>query len=123
MLAQLLEKRGLRSRVASHAATARAAIGNLDVSGVVTVCISYVTATGNPSHLRYLIRRLHGYLPSDVPVVIGFWPEGEAVLHDERPRTAMDADFYTGSLQEAVEKYQAALCEANVGDQPPVMVA
>jgi predicted PurR-regulated permease PerM len=103
MLAQLLARRGLASRVLPHAATARAAIGTLDVSAVAMVCISYVVLTGNPSHLRYLIRRLRRRLPQDVPVLVGFWPEGEEVLHDERLRAAVGANYYTSSLRDAVE--------------------
>jgi predicted PurR-regulated permease PerM len=102
MLAQLLREQGLESRVVRHAAINRGAIGTLDVSGVVMVCVSYVTMTGNPSHLRYLMRRLHVRLPRDVPVLVGFWPEDEAILNDDRLRAAVGADYYTSSLHEAV---------------------
>jgi predicted PurR-regulated permease PerM len=123
MLAQLLEKHGLASRVVPHAATARAAIGTLDVSAVAIVCISYVVLTGNPSHLRYLMRRLRGRLPRDVPVLVGFWPEGEEILHDERLRVAVGANYYTSSLREAVEKCLKVVPRANVSEQPPPMTA
>ena len=46
MLAQLLENQGLASRVVPHAATTRAAIGTLDVSGVAMVCISCLELSG-----------------------------------------------------------------------------
>ena len=62
MLAQLLKNQGLASRVVPHAATARAAIGTLDVNGVAMVCISYLDLFGTPSHLRYLLRRLRQHL-------------------------------------------------------------
>jgi predicted PurR-regulated permease PerM len=123
MLAQLLKKQGLASRVVPHAATARAAIGALDVSAVAMVCISYVSMTSNPSHLRYLMRRLRVRLPRDVPVLIGFWPEDEAILHDERLRAAVGADYYTSSLHEAVEQCVKVLHGAGVGGPPPSLTA
>lgn len=123
MLAQLLEKQALASHVVPHAATARSAIGSLDVSAVAMVCVSYVATSGNPSHLRYLIRRLRVRLPRDVPVLVGFWPEEEEILHDERLRAALDANYYTSSLREAVEECLKVLHVANAGEQPPAMTA
>ena len=123
MLAQLLEKQGLASRVVLHAATARAAIGTLDVNAVAMVCLSYVAMSGNPSHLRYLMRRLRGRLPRHVPVLVGFWPEEEEILHDDRLRAAVGANYYTSSLREAVEQCDEILHGANAGEQSPLMTA
>jgi predicted PurR-regulated permease PerM len=123
MLAQLLRKQGLASRVVPHAATARATIGALDVSGVAMVCISYVAMTGSPSHLRYLMRRLRGRLQQDVPVLVGFWPEGEEILQDERLRSAVGATYYTSTLREAVDKTVQVLRDADVLERPRLMVA
>ncbi len=123
MLAQLLRKQGLTPRVVPHAATARTEVDRLDVSGVAMVCISTLELTGNPSHPRYLMRRLRGRLPRDVPVLIGFWPDGEAVSHDERLRAAVGANYYTSSLREAVETCLKVLHRTNVGDQPDMTAA
>jgi predicted PurR-regulated permease PerM len=126
MLAQLLAKRGLASRIVPHAGTARGTIGTLDVSAVVMVCISYVAMTGNPSHLRYLLRRLRGRLARDVPLLVGFWPEGEEILHDERLRAALGASYYAASLHEAVEQCVKVAREASADEQravTPVMAA
>jgi len=103
MLAQLLEKRGLGARVVPHAASDRTAIGALDVTGVAMVCISYLELSGSPSHLRYLLRRLRRRLPPGVPVLVGLWPDGGEIWNDERLRAAVEADYYAGSLHEAVE--------------------
>ena len=118
MLAQLLENQGLATRVVPHAATTRAAIGTLDVSGVAMVCISCLELSGTPSHLRYLLRRLRQRLPPDVPVLVGLWPDGEAILHDERLRAAVGADYYTSSLHEAVEACLEVAHKASVDAQP-----
>jgi predicted PurR-regulated permease PerM len=119
MLAQLLEKRGLESRVVPHAATTRAAIGKLEVGGVALACISYLELSGNPSHLRYLLRRLRRRLPPNVPVLVGLWPAGEPIHQDERLRTAVGADYYTSSLHEAVEACLEAAHKAPMDEQPP----
>jgi predicted PurR-regulated permease PerM len=103
MLAQLLDKQGLPTRVVPHTSTARAALGALDVAGVAMVCISYLELSGSPSHLRYLLRRLRRRLPPDALVLVGLWPAEEAILQDERLRAAVGADYYTSSLHEAVE--------------------
>ena len=57
MLAQLLRKHGLGARVVPHEAVSRSNILGLDVKGVAMVCISYLEISGNPAHLRYLLRR------------------------------------------------------------------
>jgi len=123
MLAQLLEKQGLASRVVPHAATTRATIGALDVNGVAMVCISCLELFGTPSHLRYLLRRLRQRLSADVPVLVGLWPAGEEILHDDRLRAAVGADYYTSSLQVAVETCQAVARKASVEAQAPSEVA
>ena len=103
MLAQLLRKQGISARVIPHAATLRATIGKLDMGGIAMVCISCLELAGGPSHLRYLLQRLRWRLPSDVPVLVGLWPDDDELLHDERLRAAVGADCYTSSLHEAVE--------------------
>ncbi len=53
MLAQLFSKHGVGARVVSYEEVSREEIGNLDVTGVVMVCVSYLDITGSPAHLRY----------------------------------------------------------------------
>ena len=98
MLAQLLGKHGLRARIVSHEAAARASIGSLDVTGVAMVCLCYLEISGSPSHLRYLLLRLRSRLPG-APILVGIWPrEGD----DARMRAAVGADFLASSLRDAV---------------------
>jgi hypothetical protein len=101
MLAQLLTKHGLGSRVEPHNAVSRSGIANLEVTGVAMVCISYLEITGTPSHLRYLLRRVRQKVPG-APILVGLWPAEEAVLRDDRLRAAVGADYYATSLREAV---------------------
>ena len=55
ILAQLLEKHGLRARVESTEATATGSIFQLNTSGVMMVCVSYLD-NSSPAHMRYTIR-------------------------------------------------------------------
>jgi predicted PurR-regulated permease PerM len=102
MLAQLLQKHGLGSRVAPHEAVSRAAIMSLDVTGVRMVCISYLEISGSPAHLRYLLRRLRQRLPNGTPILVGLWPADDAILSDEAMRKSLGADYAVSSLRAAV---------------------
>ena len=102
ILAQLLAKHGLHARVVSQEAVSRSAIASLDTAGVAIVCVSFLEGDGNPSALRYLMRRLGDRLPG-VPVVLGLWQAGPELVRDERLRAAVHATHYVTTLQEAVE--------------------
>ncbi len=73
----------------------------MDVTGIAMVCISYLGITGTPSHLRYLMQRLHRRLPG-VPILVGLWPSEDDVLGSDRVRAVIGADYYSTSLREAV---------------------
>ncbi len=115
MLAQLLSKHGLGARVLSHGAVSRSAIANLDLQGVAMVCISYLEISGNPAHLRYLIRRLRRRAP-EMPILVGLWPSEDKVLKDDALRGVIGANYYVSSLREGVK---ACLDAAHAkGDEP-----
>jgi len=57
MLAQLLDKHGLKARVVPHEDVARTRIAALDVAGVAMMCISFISVGGSTARLRYLLRR------------------------------------------------------------------
>ena len=120
MLAQLLGKHGVGARPVPHAAVARSQIGELDPATIAMVCICYVEISGSPSHLRYLLRRLRQQLPG-VPVLVGLWPAGEQVLHDERLRRAIGADLTASTLTDAVNMCLRESERAAAGG--PVMAA
>jgi len=101
MLAQLLNKHGLGSRLVEHEAVSRAAIYNLDMTGVQMICISYLEISGTPAHLRYLLRRLRKQAPK-APILVGLWPAEDAVLKSETMRATLGADYYVSSLRDAV---------------------
>ena len=101
MLAQLLRKHDLGARVAPHQMASRTGIESLDPTGIAMVCLSYLELSGNPTSLRYLLRRLRQRLPG-VPLLVGMWPGGEDFLNDEEMRQHVDADFYVSTLTDAV---------------------
>jgi len=101
MLAQLLNKHGLGSRLVPHEAVSRSAIYNLDASGVQMICISYLEISGTPAHLRYLLRRLRKKAPK-APILVGLWPAEDAVFKNEAMRSALGADYYVSSMRDAV---------------------
>ena len=107
MLAQLLAKHGMRARVVSQDAVSRAGISSLDVTDVAMVCVSYLEASGSPSMLRYMMRRLRTRLP-DAPILVGLWQADQVLLEDERLRAAIGADHYVTSLRDAVAACVAA---------------
>lgn len=101
MLAQLLNKHGLGSRLVRHDAVSRSAIYNLDMTGVQMICISYLEISGTPAHLRYLLRRLRKHAPK-APILVGLWPAEDAVLKSETMRATLGADYYVSSMRDGV---------------------
>jgi hypothetical protein len=118
MLAQLLQKHGLGSRVVPHEAVARTNINALEVEGVAMACISYLDISGSPAHLRYLLERLRARLPT-APLLVGLWPAEDPILRDKALGRAMGADYYVSTLQDAVE---ACLDAAQRGTEQPRLV-
>ncbi|MCJ2062762.1 AI-2E family transporter [Methylobacterium sp. J-088] len=113
ILAQLLRRRGLGTRLVQHGEVSRERVRDLDVTGVAMVCVSYLDITGHPAHLRYLLERLKRRSPG-VRVLVGLWPAGEKVLTDAALRREVGADMYVSSLSEAVEACLAAAAEAPI---------
>jgi hypothetical protein len=101
MLAQLLGKHGLGARVTGYNAASREAITALDLTAIVMICISYLDIRGNPSHLRYLLKRMKRRAPG-VRILVGLWPAEDDVLKDRHVQAALGADYYVTSLREAV---------------------
>jgi predicted PurR-regulated permease PerM len=120
MLAQLLRKHAVGARVVPHEAVSRAAIHQLDTTGVALVCISYLEITGTPSLLRYLIRRLQRHMPN-APIVVGLWADGDAVLTDPALQTALAATHCAMSLRDMVNACLETLQAAS--STPPLPVA
>ncbi|MDB5690507.1 MAG: tqsA 2 [Sphingomonas bacterium] len=119
MLLQLLAQNGVSARAVPHHAVSREAIGRADIADARVVLLSYLELSGSPAHLRYLIRRVRQRAPG-AAVIVGLWPEGEAVLSSPDIQRAIGADRYVGTLREGVE---AALAALDSTAQPAAAVA
>ena len=102
MLAQLVEKHGIGTRLVGHEDVSRERIAALDVQGAVMGCVSYLDITGSPAHLRYLVQRLRQRLPEGAPILVGLWPSQDTALSDREVQTSIGADYFTSSLEHAV---------------------
>ncbi|MBV9198127.1 MAG: AI-2E family transporter, partial [Alphaproteobacteria bacterium] len=111
MLAQLLGKHGLGARVVPHEVVSRLNVQSLDVHGVAMMCVSYLDISGNPAHLRYLLRRLRQRQPA-ASLLVGLWPEGAPILKDRDLGRTVGADYYVSTLSEAVEACLSAAQQA-----------
>jgi hypothetical protein len=102
MLTQLLGKHGLEASAVTYDDVSRDHIAKLDASSAAMVCISYLTISGSPAHLRYLIQRLRLHLPKGTPILVGLWPDSDPALTEKATQTAIGADYYTSSLGQSV---------------------
>jgi hypothetical protein len=98
MLAQLLDKHGLRARVEGADAVAAPNIVRLETTGVVMVCLSYLDAS-SPAHMRYAIRRMRRRLPQ-AQIVLGCWM---ADVDAKTLRDTAKADLVATTLRDAVK--------------------
>jgi len=101
MLAQLLEKHGLSTRVQPFADVASAKAFKVDAPDARLVCLSYFGVVGNPAHVRFLIRRLKRLMPN-AKFLAGYWMLGEDPQKGEDWKTAVGAHFVATSLTDAV---------------------
>ena len=90
MLAQLLDKHGLKARVVPHEDVARTRIAALDVAGVAMMCISFISVGGSTARLRYLLRRLRERQPA-ARQLLGLWPAQDTNLVDGDLRRTLAA--------------------------------
>ncbi|HEY0271439.1 MAG TPA: AI-2E family transporter [Sphingomonas sp.] len=113
MLVQLLRQRGIVPRLIPHDEAGRNRIAALDLTGVRVIALSYLELAGAPAHLRLLIKRLRQHAP-DARIVVGLWPEGDAVLSDARAQAPIGADAYAGTLHGATAAIQMELGDGRV---------
>ena len=100
MLAQVLGKHGLAAWVQPFADVASVKNFKVDPLEARLVCLSYFGAAANPTHVRYLIRRLKRLMPH-ANFLAGFWMLGAERTKLEEWKTMVGADFVCGSLVEA----------------------
>jgi len=102
MLAQLLGKHGLSTRVQSFTDVASARSFKIDAADAHLVCLSYFGSAGNPAHVRYLIKRLRRVMPN-ARFLAGFWMLPGQDTKAEEWRGAVGADLVATSLSSALD--------------------
>lgn len=110
MLAQLLDKHGLRARVQPFTDVQSARSFKVDAPDAPLVCVSYLGLAGNPAHVRHVIRRLRRVMPN-ARFLAGFWMLLGEDKKAEEWRVAVRAELVATSLSDALEK---CLSEAGV---------
>jgi len=101
MLAQLSTAHGLTARVEGAEALSTTNVFRLDTTGVATVCLVYLDASG-PAHMRYAVRRLRRKLPK-ATIILGCWVKDIDPAALELLREGAKADLVAASLGEAVK--------------------
>lgn len=102
LIAQLLARHGIGTRILPHEAAGRTRIEDLDTVGTALVFLCCLDIAAAPSSLRYLARRVRRAVP-EVPVVAGFWTTKADYERYGDFQAAIGADFYPTSLREAVD--------------------
>lgn len=98
MLAQILSKHGIGTRVEGVDAITNANNFSSGKNGIEMMCVSFLN-TSSLAQMRFTIRRLRRKFP-DVPIVLGSWiPETESAALAE----AVKADFVVTTLRDAVK--------------------
>jgi predicted PurR-regulated permease PerM len=117
MLVQLLEKHGLKTRVARWDSLASTAANSGEHTAPAIVCLSYVDTTST-AHMRYAVRRLRRRWP-DAVIMLGAWrAESDADARGDTIR----ADRVVSNLIEALaDVVQLARQAAESADPVPAV--
>jgi len=114
MLAHLLEKERVGPKVVSYENVSRGRIGGFDAQAFSTICVCYIDASGSPSPLRFLLRRLRQRLGGG-RIVVAIWPRDHPVLREEEAEP--DRLDRVASLRDAVNA-----CRDNSGSNERSML-
>jgi hypothetical protein len=117
MLAQLLAKHGLKTRVASWEGIAGAAMSSGERADPAIVCLSYIDTTST-AHMRYAVRRLRRRWP-DAVIMLGAW---QAETDADALGDTIRADRVVSNLDEALAGVvQLARSAADAAGQVPAV--
>ena len=103
MLAGLLNKHGLKARVAESETVSAGNIVSLEAAKAKLVCLSFLGIGSSSAKVRYLVRRLRRILPSGSIILVGCWTDDAAAAPVKALKETAEADAYATSLHEAAE--------------------
>ena len=114
LLAHLLERQGIGTRLASSEDVSPTNITDIDCDGVRVICVSYLEP-GSPKNARYMARRLRKRMPN-VPLIAGFWSIVQDDTHFLDSFESTECDFLATNLQQAVSQVIALMKRSGAGD-------
>jgi len=117
ILAQILFKHGIGSRIVGTDAISTSNLLRLDPSGVAMVCFSYL----DPSSLipaRTAVKRIRRRIPK-AQTLLGLWRSPDHDVHTDPPLEVL-ADHYASTFQDALRLCIASATSTS-GDREPVM--
>ena len=103
MFAGLLNKHGLKARVAESRTVSAGNIISLEAAKAKLVCLSFLGIGSSSAQVRYLVRRLRRILPSGCMILVGCWTDDAAGAPLKALKETAEADAYATSLHEAAE--------------------
>jgi len=103
MLAGLLNKHGLKARVAESETVSAGNIVSLEAAKAKLICLSFLGIGTSSAQVRYLVRRLRRILPSGCIILVGCWTDDAAGAPVKALKETAEADAYATSLHEAAE--------------------
>jgi predicted PurR-regulated permease PerM len=124
MLAGLLNKHGLKARVAESGTVSAGNIISLEAAKAKLVCLSFLAVRSNSAQVRYLVRRLRRILPSGSMILVGCWTDDAAGAPVKALKETAEADAYATSFHQAAEiAVAAARPRDSATPWPPVAAA
>ena len=103
ILAGLLNKHGLKARVAESETVSAGNIVSLEAAKAKLVCLSFLGIGSSSAKVRYLVRRLRRILPSGSIILVGCWTDDAEGAPVKSLKETAEADAYATSLHEAAE--------------------
>src|SRR6188472_1899514 len=103
MLAGLLDKHGLKARVAESETVSAGNIISLEAAKAKLICLSFLGIGSSSAQVRYLVRRLRRILPSGSMILVGCWTDDAAGAPVKALKETVEADAYATSFHQAAE--------------------
>ena len=120
MLAQLLEQRGVSSRVASAQTLSGEMLEQVTAESISVVCISALPPLA-ATHARYLCKRLRLKLP-ELKLIVGLWQTGDITTKTKERLVATGIDKLVTTLSEASNELDRISQNAVVGQSSDIAV-
>jgi len=102
-LAGLLNKHGLKARVAERETISAGNLVSLEAAKAKLVCLSFLGIGSSSAQVRYLVRRLRRILPSGSIILVGCWTDDATGAPVKTLKETAEADAYATSFHEAAE--------------------